>query len=97
MIVSNMNRRRKMKKEIEKYMRDNKEGMAKSHLEGWFSEYVGMDKEDARWKLESEHDNCVLIEELKNEFSNITEEELEKCIKLFIEEVLNTLNFGGQH
>ena len=85
-----------MRKKVIEFMEDRKNGMAESHLSGWFSDrYVGKDRDDIEFDLQCNHDNSLLIEELEEEFKDITQEEIEFCIDEFIEEVLNCINFGG--
>ena len=85
-----------MRQELLEYMKKNKEGMAESHLDGWFnSEYKGLDSEEIKAKIIYQHDNSLMIEELEGEFGEITKNEESAFIEIFAAEVVKNIKFGG--
>ena len=82
--------------EIKQYMNKNKDSMAYSHLEIYFTEqYQGVSKKECEKKLKEEHDNGLLYEELEEKFENVSESEKSYAKNVFIKEVLSQLIFEG--
>ena len=70
--------------EIKQYMNKNKDSMAYSHLEIYFTEqYQGVSKKECERKLKEEHDNGLLYEELEEKFESI--KDIEKAKRILIQ------------
>ena len=65
-----------IREEIKKYMAKNKEDMAFSHLEVWFTpKYQGVSQKECKRLLKEEHDNSQLYEELEEHFGELEDKE----------------------
>ena len=85
-----------IREEIKKYMAKNKEDMAFSHLEVWFTpKYQGVSQKECKRLLKEEHDNSQLYEELEEHFGELEDKEKEYAKNRFVEAVLSKLIFEG--
>ena len=83
-----------VRKEIKDYMKNNVDGMAEGHLDGWYqSKYQGNDKEYIKSMLYTSHDNSLLVEELEENFSNVNDKEIDYATDVFNKKVIRSIRF----
>lgn len=85
-----------MKTDLKKFIDENIEDLAESHIECWVDRYRGKSKENIKYDLYTNHDNCLEIERAEEGVKRkLTNEEIELFIDKFNKKVLSLLDFEG--
>lgn len=86
-----------IRQEVKEYMNENKNKMAFSHLECWFTEkYQGESKSRCLELVKKEHDNSLEIEEVEEETGlELTDREKKYVVNKFAEAIIGQLYFKG--
>ena len=86
-----------IRQEVKEYMNENKNKMAFSHLECWFTKkYQGESKSRCLELVKKEHDNSLEIEEVEEETGlKLTDREKKYVINQFAKGIIESIDFGG--